>query len=58
MGVPLYSQVKAQAGIRALINFICDTAGHPDPQPAIFLDMPARVMRGTEKGHELREKDR
>jgi hypothetical protein len=30
----LYSQVKAQAEIRALINAIYDTAGNLEPQPA------------------------
>lgn len=49
----LYSQVKAQAEIRALINAIYDTAGNLGPQPAIFPDTPATVVRETDKGREL-----
>jgi putative SOS response-associated peptidase YedK len=49
----LYSQVKAQAEIRALINAIYDTAGNLGPQPAIFPDTPAPVVRETDKGREL-----
>lgn len=46
----LYSQVKAQAEIRALINAIYDTAGNLQPQPAIFPDGIAPVVRETAKG--------
>ncbi|MGH7783617.1 MAG: SOS response-associated peptidase family protein, partial [Candidatus Binatia bacterium] len=49
----LYSQVKTQAEIRALINAIYDTAGNLGPQPAIFPDTPAPVVRETDKGREL-----
>ncbi len=49
----LYSQVKAQAEIRALINAIYDTSGNLGPQPAIFPDTPAPVVRETDKGREL-----
>jgi putative SOS response-associated peptidase YedK len=49
----LYSQVKAQAEIRALINAIYDTAGNLQPQPAIFPDYVAPVVRETGKGREL-----
>lgn len=49
----LYSQVKAQAEIRALINAIYDSAGNLGPQPAIFPDTPAPVVRETDKGREL-----
>jgi len=49
----LYSQVKAQAEIRALINAIYDTAGNLGPQPAIFPDTPALFVRETDKGREL-----
>lgn len=34
----LYSQVKAQAEIRAPIDAIHDTAGNLGPQPALFTD--------------------
>ena len=43
----LYSQVKAQAEIRALINAIYDMAGNLGPQPAIFTDTLAPVVRET-----------
>lgn len=49
----LYSQVKAQAEIRAIINAISDGAGNLRPQPAIFPDSVAPVVRETTAGREL-----
>lgn len=49
----LYSQVKGQAEIRAIIDAIIDSVGNLPPQPAIFPDGIAPVVRDTSKGREL-----
>lgn len=49
----LYSQVKGQAEIRAIIDAIIDSTGNLPPQPAIFHDGVAPVVRDTAKGREL-----
>lgn len=49
----LYSQVKGQAEIRAIIDAIIDSTGNLPPQPAIFPDGIAPVVRDTAKGREL-----
>lgn len=49
----LYSQVKGQAEIRAIIDAIIDSTGNLPPQPAIFPDKSAPVVRDTAKGREL-----
>lgn len=49
----LYSQVKGQAEIRAIITAIIDSTGNLPPQPAIFPDGIAPVVRDTAKGREL-----
>lgn len=49
----LYSQVKGQAEIRAIIDAIIDSTGNLPPQPAIFPDGVAPVVRDTAKGREL-----
>lgn len=49
----LYSQVKGQAEIRAIIDAIIDSTGNLPPQPAIFPDGIAPVVRDMTNGREL-----
>lgn len=49
----LYSQIKGQAEIRAIIDAIIDSTGNLPPQSAIFPDGTAPVVRDTAKEREL-----
>ena len=49
----LYSQTTGQEAMRRLFNATLDATGNLAPQPGIFPDYPAPIVRNTEAGREL-----